>query len=187
VCICLYDDVPLNHYCRYWLCCGRKCLQPWPSYPGNVLIPIYCKCFLYAIYRINYHRYHLHSERDLHNYSSDSRPSSHLEYHDYNVRLFLLPTFISYAKSSRLKTVTVETIITTTTSLFPAPIKRDLQPRSVFVPYFLTQFSLYAISSGCSCFVSPLPAPTTVTVVEVLSPVFISVTVRISFPSKPQC
>ncbi|CZR69665.1 uncharacterized protein PAC_19565 [Phialocephala subalpina] len=58
-------------------------------------------------------------------------------------------------------TVTVQETTTSTTALYPAPIKA----RSVFVPPYLSTFAPYQLSSGCSCFVSPLPTPVT-TVVE---------------------
>lgn len=62
----------------------------------------------------------------------------------------------------RIRTVAVQVDATSTTSLYPSPIKAkrgEIEARSVPTPPYLSQFAPWTISSGCSCFIAPLPVP----------------------------
>jgi hypothetical protein len=78
--------------------------------------------------------------------------------------------------------LTVQVDVTSTTSLYPSPIKRgEVEARSVFIPSFLSDFAPYQLSSGCSCFITPLPTPTYTVVAETLIFTYKHATVRILF------
>ena len=72
------------------------------------------------------------------------------------------------ADHSRVETLTVEVVSTYTTPLYPSPVKREIEPRSVFIPPYLSYFDSYELSSGCSCFITPLPTPTYTTITEAI-------------------
>ncbi|KAE9364888.1 hypothetical protein N431DRAFT_489351 [Stipitochalara longipes BDJ] len=71
------------------------------------------------------------------------------------------PPITVTATITKVETLTVQVDSTTTTALYPSPIKRaELDARSVPVPPYLSTFAPYQLSSGCSCFITPLPTPT---------------------------
>ena len=81
-----------------------------------------------------------------------------------------------------METLTVQADVTSTTSLYPSPIKRgEVEARSVFIPSYLSKFAPYQLSSGCSCFITPLPTPTYTVVAETLIFTYKHATVRILF------
>ena len=85
---------------------------------------------------------------------------------------------------SRVETLTVQVDVTTTTSLYPSPIKREeaeLQARSIPVPPYLSTFAPYQLSSGCSCFITPLPSPTYTVVASTVITTFKHATVHPPF------
>lgn len=76
--------------------------------------------------------------------------------------------------------------VASTTSLYPSPIKRgEVEARSVFIPPYLSKFAPYQLSSGCSCFITPLPTPTYTVVAETIIITYKHATVRILFLSFP--
>lgn len=82
--------------------------------------------------------------------------------------------------------MTVQVDVTSTTSLYPSPIRRgEVEARSVFIPPYLSNFAPYQLSSGCSCFITPLPTPTYTVVAETVIITYKHATVRILFLSFP--
>lgn len=85
--------------------------------------------------------------------------------------------------------MTVQVDVTSTTSLYPSPIKRgEVEARSVFIPPYLSNFAPYQLSSGCSCFITPLPTPTYTVVAETVIFTYKHATVSILFlPFPARC
>jgi hypothetical protein len=120
-------------------------------------------------------------KHDLYNHRyNNSTTSNNCNCHSHHVRQLSFSQVTT--NESRVETLTVQVDVTSTTSLYPSPIKRgEGEARSVFIPSFLSDFAPYQLSSGCSCFITPLPTPTYTVVAETLIFTYKHATVRILF------